>query len=120
VEAETRDIRSNVKLNRGMSWKKSIQHSTKLHLHLRKKPITHYIWSIAENFTLGKLDQKYFKTFDMWYWRRMEINWTDRVRNSITKNRGGEEWNTPQKITSKNKVKWIGTPCIVNAITAHC
>jgi hypothetical protein len=43
-------------------------------------------WSIAlydaETQTLGKVDQKYPRSFDIWCWRRIEkISWTDLVRN---------------------------------------
>jgi len=27
------------------------------------------------------VDQKYLEIFEMWCWERMEIIWTDRVRN---------------------------------------
>ena len=44
------------------------------------------IWNIAlfsaETLTLRKADQKYFETFEMWCWRRMEkIRWNDLVKN---------------------------------------
>jgi len=33
---------------------------------------------------LRKADQKYFESFEMWCWRRMEkISWIDGVRNEI-------------------------------------
>jgi hypothetical protein len=53
---------------------------------LRKKLVKYYIWRIplcgAETWELSKLDQKYFETFEMWFWRRKEkIIWAHRVRN---------------------------------------
>ena len=44
------------------------------------------IWNIAvfgdETLILRKVDQKYFETFELWCWRRMEkISWHDRVKN---------------------------------------
>jgi len=34
----------------------------------------------ADTRTLGRLDQKYFESFEMWCWRRMgKISWTGRV-----------------------------------------
>jgi hypothetical protein len=30
---------------------------------------------------LQEVDQKYLESFEVWCWRRMEISWTDRVRN---------------------------------------
>jgi hypothetical protein len=60
--------------------------TSKLDLTLRKKLVKCYIWSAAlcgaETWTLGKVDQKYLESFEMWCWRIMEkISWTDRVRN---------------------------------------
>ena len=44
-----------------------------------------YIWSIslygAETWTLRRVDQKYMESFEMWWWRNMEISCTDCVRN---------------------------------------
>jgi hypothetical protein len=54
-------------------------------LNLRKKLDKSYIWSVAlygaETWTLREVDQKYLESFEMWCWRRMEISWTDGVRN---------------------------------------
>jgi len=54
-----------------------------------------YIWSAAlygaEIWALRKVDQKHFKGFEMWCWRRMEkISWTDRLRNEILHDQGGD------------------------------
>jgi len=85
VDVEARDIRCNVQLNPGMSCKKSIQQTGpffhQITLTFKEKLVNHYIWSIAETWTLGKVDQKYLESFAMWCWRRMEVSWTDRVRN---------------------------------------
>ena len=35
----------------------------------------------AETWTLRAVDQKQMGSFEMWCWRRMEISWTDHVRN---------------------------------------
>jgi hypothetical protein len=36
----------------------------------------------AESCTLGAVDHKHLKSFEMWYWRRVEkISWTDDLRN---------------------------------------
>jgi hypothetical protein len=49
--------------------------TSKLDLHLRKKLVKCYIWSIAlygaETGTLRKVDQKYLESFEMWCWRRL-------------------------------------------------
>jgi hypothetical protein len=77
--------------------KKKIIFTSKLDLNLRKKIVKCYIWSIAlygaENWTLRKVDQKYVESFEMWFWRRMEISWTDRVRKEeVLHSQGGEEY----------------------------
>jgi len=33
--------------------------------------------------TLRKVDQEYFENFEMCCWKRIEISWTDRVRNEL-------------------------------------
>jgi hypothetical protein len=35
----------------------------------------------AETWTLRKVDQKYLERFEMWYWKRTDIFYSDRVRN---------------------------------------
>ena len=37
----------------------------------------------AETWTPRAADQKYLESFKMWCWRRMEVSWTDHVRNEI-------------------------------------
>jgi len=57
-------------------------------------PVNCYILSIAlygaETWNLPKVDRKYLESFEMWCWSRMEISWTDRVRNEEILNRGEE------------------------------
>jgi hypothetical protein len=59
--------------------------TSRLDLHFRKKLVKCYIWSTAlygaEILTFRKTDKKYLESFEMWYWRNVEIIWTDRVRN---------------------------------------
>jgi hypothetical protein len=60
-----------------------------LDLKLRNKLGKCYIWSTAlygaETWTIRAVDQKHLRSFQMWYWRRMEkICWTDHVRNDET------------------------------------
>jgi hypothetical protein len=62
--------------------KKKTLFTSKLDLHLSKKPVKCYVLSIAfydaETWTFWKADQKYLESFEMWCWRRMEkISWTD-------------------------------------------
>jgi hypothetical protein len=48
----------------------------------------------AENWTLRKVDQKYFGSSEMWCWRRMEkISAADHGRNEKVLNRVREERN---------------------------
>jgi hypothetical protein len=71
--------------------------TSQLDLDLRKKLAKCNIWSIAlcgaETWTLGKVDQKYLESFEMWCWRRMEISWTERVRNEEVLHRVKQERN---------------------------
>ena len=36
---------------------------------------------VAETWPVRTVDQKHLESFDMWGWRRMEISWTDNMRN---------------------------------------
>ena len=70
------------------SFNKKTLFTSKLDLNLRQKPVKCYIWStglsVAEIWTLRKVDQKYLESSETWYWRRMEkIIWTDRVKNDL-------------------------------------
>jgi hypothetical protein len=47
----------------------------------------------AETWSLRKVDQKYLESFEMWCWRRVEINWTVRVRNEEVLQRVKEDRN---------------------------
>ena len=55
------------------------------YINTQKKLVKCYIWSMvldgAETWTLRAADQKHLESFEMWCWRRMEISWTDHVRN---------------------------------------
>jgi hypothetical protein len=58
--------------------------------------------------TLGKGDQKYMESFEMWCWRRMEeISWTDCVKNEEMLHRVEEEMNIVQTMKRRN-ANWIG------------
>jgi hypothetical protein len=55
-------------------------------VEMRKKLVMKcYVWSVAlygaETWTLRAVDQKHLESFEMWCWRRMEISWTNHVRN---------------------------------------
>jgi hypothetical protein len=57
----------------------------KMDLALRKKLVKCYIWSTAlygaETWMFRAVDQKNLESFEMLWWRRMEISWTDHLRN---------------------------------------
>jgi hypothetical protein len=57
--------------------------------------------------TIGAADQKQLERYEMWCWRRMEISWTDHVRNEEVLFRVKEQWNILHEI-SKRKANWIG------------
>jgi hypothetical protein len=63
---------------------------------LRKRLVKCYVWSIAlygaETWTLRAIDQKHLESFEMWYWRRTEIN-CEKL-GSITYSQKGEEYPT--------------------------
>jgi len=61
----------------------------------------------AETWTLRASNQKYLESFEMWCWRRMEINWADHVRNDEVLLRVNEQRNFLHEIR-KPKANWIG------------
>ena len=62
----------------------------------------------AETWTLRAMDQKHMKSFEMWFWKRMEkISWTDHVRNEDVLLRVKEQRNILHEIR-KRKANWIG------------
>jgi hypothetical protein len=93
----TREIKSRIAMAKAAFNKKNNLFTSKLDLNLRKKLVKCYIWSIAlysaEMWTFRKVDQKYLESIEMWCWRRMEISWTDRVRNEVVLHRVKEARN---------------------------
>jgi hypothetical protein len=61
----------------------------------------------AETWTLRAVDQKHLESFEMWCWRRMEMSWTDHVRNEEVLLRVSEQRNILHEIR-KRKANWIG------------
>jgi hypothetical protein len=56
-----------------------------------------------------KVDQKYSGSFEMWSRTRMEISWTDHVRNKVVLHRLKEERNILRvQTTTRRKANWIG------------
>jgi hypothetical protein len=54
----------------------------------------------------------------MWFWRRIEISWTDRVRNEEVLHRVKEERNILHTI-KRRKVNWIGHILRRNRLLKH-
>jgi hypothetical protein len=55
----------------------------------------------AESAKLRNVDQKYVESFEMWCWRRMDIIWTDRVRNEEVLHNSQEERNILYRISRR-------------------
>ena len=94
--------------------------TSKLDLHLRKKLVKCYVWSMvlygAETWTLRATDQKRLESFEMWCWRRKEkISWTDRVRNEEVLLRVNEQRKILHEIR-KRKANWIGHILRINCL----
>ena len=91
--------------------KKKNLFTSKLDFNLRKKLVKCYVWSMAvygaESSALRATDQKRMESFEMWCWRRMEISWTDHVRNEEVLLRVNEQRNILHEIR-KRKANWIG------------
>jgi hypothetical protein len=98
--------------------KKKNLFTSKLDLNLRNKLVNCYIWSIAfydaEKWTLRKVDQKYLESLEMWCWRRMEISWTDRVRNEEVLQRVKEKRNILHTI-KEERLTGLVTSCVETA-----
>ena len=108
----TREIKSRITMAKAAFSKKKTLFTSKLDLNLRKKLIKCYIWSMALygalTWTLRAADQKYLESFEMWCLRRMEISWTDHVRNEeVLLLRVNEQRNILHEIR-KRKANWIG------------
>ena len=85
--------------------------TSKLDLNLRKKLVKCCVLGMtlygAETWTLRATDQKHLESFEMWCCRRMEISWTDHVRNEEVLLRVNEQRNILHEIR-KRKGNWIG------------
>jgi len=118
----TCEIKSRISLAKAAFNKKKILFASKLDLNLRKKLVKCYIWSMAlygaETWTLRARDQKYLESFEMWCWRRMDISWTDRMRNVEMLLRVNEQRNILLEIR-KQKANWIGYILHRNCLLKH-
>jgi hypothetical protein len=95
-ERLTREIKSRNDMAESAFNKNMNLLTNKLDSRLRKKLVKSYICSVAfygaESWTFLHVDQKYFRSFEMWCWRRMEeTSWTDRFRNQEILRRIKEE-----------------------------
>jgi hypothetical protein len=118
-----REIKSRIAVAKATFNKKKTLFTSKLDLNLGKKLVKCYIWNIAlsgaETWTLGKVDQKYLESFEMWCWRRVEkISWTDRVRNEEVLHRVKEQRNIVHTI-KRRKANWIGHILRRNCLLKH-
>ena len=106
----TCEIKSRIAMAKAAFNKKNL-FTNKLDLNLRKKLVKCYVWSMAlygaETWTLRATDQKRLESFETWCWRRMEISWTDHVRNEEVLLTVNEQRNILHEIR-KWKANWIG------------
>jgi len=62
--------------------------------------------------------EKYLEAFVMWCWRRMEISWTDRVRNEEVLQTDKDGRNIVQTV-KRRKAYWIGHILRRNCLLRH-
>ena len=107
----TCEIKSRIAMAKAALNKKRALFTNTLDLKFRKELVKCNIWSTAlygaETWTIRAVDQKHLERFEMWCWRRMEMNWTDHVRNEEVLLTVEEQRNILHEI-SKRKAKWIG------------
>jgi len=113
----TWEIKSRIAMVKAAFRKRKDLFTSKLDLNLRKKLVKCYIRSIAlygaETWILREVDQIYIASFEMWCWRRMEIGWTDSMRNEVL-NGVKEERNVIYTIKS-GKLSGLATYCLGTA-----
>jgi hypothetical protein len=94
---DVREIKSRIAMAKAAFNRKKTLVTSKLDLNLREKLVQCYTWSIAfygaETWMPQKVDKKYLDSFEVWCWRRMEISWTDHMRNEEVLHRVKEERN---------------------------
>jgi hypothetical protein len=113
----TCEIKSRIAIAKSAFKKKRALFTSKMDLEFRKKLVQCYIWTTAlygtETWTLRAVDQKHRESFEMWCWTRMEISWTDHVKNEVLP-RVKEQRNILHEIR-KRKANWIG-----HILRRHC
>ena len=107
----TFEIKSRIAMAKAEFNKKKNLFTSKCELNLRKKLVKCYVWSMAvygaETWTLRATDQKRLESFEICCWRRMEISWTDHVKNEEVLLRVNEQRNIVHEIR-RRKAYWIG------------
>ena len=105
----TCEIKCRIALDKAAFNNKKALFTSTLDLELKKKLVKCYYWSIAlygdATWTLRAVDQKHLGSFEM-FWRRMEISWTEHVRNGEVLLRVNEQRNILYEI-SKRKANWM-------------
>jgi hypothetical protein len=109
-----RKIESRIFTAKAALSKEKALSTSKSYLNVGRKILKYCVWILASYFaekcrsSLRKADQKYFESFEMWCWRRMEkISWTDRERNDEMLHRDKEERNVLNTV-KRRKANWIG------------
>jgi hypothetical protein len=55
----------------------------------------------------------------MWCWRKIEISWTDHVRNEEVLHKVKEDRNVLDTVKRRRKAKWIGHILLRNCLLKH-
>jgi hypothetical protein len=110
----TCEIKSRIAMAKPAFNKKKALFTSKVELNLRQKLVLYD----AVTWTLQKVDQKYLEIFEMWCWRRIDIRWTDRVRNEEVLERVKEGRNILQTI-KRRKANWIAYILHWNYLLQH-
>ena len=100
-----REIKMRIAIAKEAFNRKILLLTCKLNTELRKKLVRSYIWSIAlygsETWALLILERKYFESFEMWCWKRM-----DKMKWPVLE-RIGEKRTLLNNIL-RRKLNWIG------------
>jgi hypothetical protein len=95
------------KLNARFPWERGIQQEyeflpaswTRINEEIVEKLHLEHSFVFSETWIFRNAGRIYFKSFDVWLWRRMEnISWTDHVRNEEVLQRVQEKRNCLQAI----------------------
>ena len=85
-----------------------------LEKELPKRLVKYFVWSVAlysaENWTLGRNEEKRLEVFEMWIWRRMErVKWTDKIKKCSCARKSGRRKNNAG-IHKEEENKLAGPP----------